>query len=293
MMKSFDSTRLGGIILALALALGLSACSALKLGYANLPNLAYWWLDGYVDFSDEQAPAVRDEIARLYAWHRQQELPKVVDLLARMERMATADVDAQQACTVFAEVRGRLDAIAAEAAPRIATVAATLTGRELRYLQRKFRKNNERYHEEWVEVPPAKVHEKRFERMVERLESFYGRLGEPQRAVLRQRMAQSAFDPARSHIEWQRRQQDLLQVLRRVAHRGTPEPEARSLVLGWFARVERAPDPAYRAYQDILLQEGCATFAAVHATTTAVQREQAARRLREYQRDLRDLVTQP
>ena len=293
MMKSFDSTRLGGIILALALALGLAACSAVKLGYANLPNLAYWWLDGYIDFSDEQAPAVRDEIGRLYAWHRQQELPKVLDLLARMEQTAATDLTPQQACTVFAEVRARLDAVVEEGVPRIATVASTLTGRELRYLQRKFRRNNERYHEEWVEVPPAKVHEKRFERMLERLETFYGSLDATQRDVLRQRIAQSAFDPARSHIEWQRRQQDLLQVLRRVAHRGTPEAEARTLVGGWFARVARAPDAGYRAYQEALLQEGCATFAAVHATTTPAQREQAARRLREYQRGLRDLVPQP
>ena len=293
MMKSFDSTRLGGIILVLALALGLAACSAVKLGYANLPNLAYWWLDGYIDFSDEQAPAVRDEIGRLYAWHRQQELPKVLDLLARMEQTAATDLTPQQACTVFAEVRARLDAVVEEGVPRIATVAATLTGRELRYLQRKFVRNNERYREEWVDVPAAKVHEKRFDRMLERLETFYGRLDAPQRDLLRQRIAQSTFDPARSHIEWQRRQQDLLQVLRRVAHRGTPEAEARTLVGDWFARVARAPDPAYRAYQDTLLQEGCATIAAVHATTTPAQREQAARRLREYQRDLRDLVTQP
>ncbi|RYF13731.1 MAG: hypothetical protein EOO30_20455 [Comamonadaceae bacterium] len=292
-MKSLDSTRLAGIILALGLALVLSACSALKLGYTNLPNLAYWWLDGYVDFSDEQAPLVRDEIARFYAWHRQQELPKVVELLARMEQMAPADFTPQQACTVFGEVRARLDAVATEASPRIAAIAATLTGRELRYLQRKFRRNNETYREEWLDVPAAKVHEKRYERLLERLETFYGRLDEPQRVVLRQRIVQSAFDPARSHAEWQRRQQDLQQVLRRVAHRGTPEAEAPALVRGWFARVERAPDPAYRAYQDTLLHEGCATFAAVHQGTTPAQREQAARRLRDYQRDLRDLVTQP
>lgn len=293
MMKSLDSTRLAGIILALGLALALSACSAVKLGYANLPNLAYWWLDGYVDFSDEQAPLVRDEIARLHTWHRQRELPRVLELLARMEQMAPADFTPQQACTVFAEVRARLDAVAIEAVPRVATIAATLTGRELRYLQRKFRRNNEKYREEWLDVPPAKVHEKRYERMLERLETFYGRLDEPQRAMLRQRIAQSAYDPARSHAEWQRRQQDLQQVLRRIAHRGTPEAEAHGLLRGWLARVERAPDAGYRAYQDTLLQEGCATFAAVHQSTTPTQREQAARRLRDYQRDLRDLVMQP
>lgn len=293
MMKPLASIRLGGIILAAALLAALSACSAMKLGYGNLPHLAYWWLDGYVDFSDEQAPVVRDELARLHAWHRQQELPRVLDLLAQMERMAPQDVDAAQACTVFADVRARIDAFAAEAEPRVAAIAASLTGRELRYLQRKFERNNARFRKEWVNLRPDEVQEKRFDRMADRLETLYGKLEEPQRSVLRRRFAQSVFEPARTHAEWQRRQQDLLQVLRKVSHRGTPEGEARALLKGWLARVQRAPDPGYRAYQEALQQEGCATFAAVHASTTAAQREHAVQRLRTWQRELRELVLAP
>jgi len=291
MMKSSDLTRMGGIILALALALALSACSAVKLGYSSLPNLAYWWLDGYVDFSDEQAPLARDEIARLHAWHRQQELPKLHDLLARMEQLAPGELSPQQACGMVAEVQAHLRAVADEAAPRVAVLAATLSGRELRHMARKFRRNDERYRKEWLALPLPEQQEKRFERMLDRLETIYGRLDAPQRAVLRQRIAQSAFDPARSHAEWQRRQHDLLQVLQRVAQRGTPEAEARSLLRGWYARIEQAPDPGYRAYQQTLLEEGCTTFSLVHQSTSAAQREQAVRRLRAYLRDLRALLT--
>src|SRR5690606_31861259 len=118
--------------------------------------------------------------------------------------------------------------------PRVASIAMTLTGRELRYLQRKFHRNNERFRKEWIAVPAAKVQDKRFERMADRLETLYGRLEEPQRALLRQHFAQSAFDPGRTHAEWQRRQQDLLQVLRQVSHRGTQQEAARELVHGWL-----------------------------------------------------------
>lgn len=292
-MKSSDPARIAGIILALALVAALSACSAIKLGYANLPNLAYWWLDGYVDFSEEQAPQVRDEIARLHAWHRQQELPRFQELLARMERLAPGEVTPQQACTLVGEVQARMRAFADEAEPRVAAVAASLTGRELRHMARKFRRSNEAYQKDWLALPPAEQQDKRYRKMLERMETIYGPLDEPQRAVLRQRIAQSAFDPARSHAEWQRRQQDLLQALRRISHRGTSEAEARALLRGWFARIEKSADPGYRAYQETLLQEGCATFALVHGSTTAAQREQAVRRLRAYQRDLRELSAQP
>jgi hypothetical protein len=292
-MKSMDPTRIGGIILALALCLALSACSAIKLGYNALPTLAYWWLDGYVDFSDEQSPRVRDELARLLAWHRQQELPHFITLLSRMEQMAAAEISAQQACGVVAEVRERLHALAQRAEPGVTALAASLTGREIRHMGRKFRRNNERFEQDWVKPPPAEWQEKRFEKMLERMETIYGRLEEPQRAVLRQRIAQSAFDPARALGEMQRRQHDLLDVLRRLtASGGVPEPEGRRLVRGWLADAEISPDPAHRAYQDTLLQEGCATFSLVHQSTTAAQREQAVRRLRAYQRDVRDLMAQ-
>jgi hypothetical protein len=291
-MKSLDPTRVVGIIVVLALALALSACSAIKLGYSNLPNLAYWWLDGYVDFSDEQAPQARDEIAALHAWHRQHELPRLQELLVRMEQMAAGDMTAQQACSVFVQVRARIDAVVDQAEPRAAALAATLTGRELRHMARKFRRNNERFQKEWLDPPAAERHDKRFKQALERMETVYGRLEEPQRAVLRQRIEQSAYDPARSFAESQRRQQDLLQVLRRIAHRGTPEAEARAQLRGWVNRIAKAPDAGYRAYQDTLLQEGCTTFSVVHQSTNAAQREQAVRRLRAYQRDLRDLMSQ-
>jgi hypothetical protein len=292
-MKSLGSTRLGGIILALALALGLSACSAIKLGYNSLPNLAFLWLDGYVDFSDEQQPLVRDELARLHTWHRQQELPRLLELLARMEQMAPGEFTAQQACAVVADVRVRLNAVAEQAAPRAIAIASSFTGRELRYLSRKFRRKNEQFHKEWVAIPAAERHDKRFQKMVERLETFYGRLDEPQRAALRQRLAQSVYDPARTATEWQRRQAELLELLHRLtARRGVPEAEAGALLRGWLARIEQAPDPAYRAYQEALLQEGCSTVAAVHQSTSAAQREQAANRLRAYQRDVRELAAQ-
>jgi len=83
--------RLGGIIVALALSLGLAGCSALKLGYATMPELLYWWLDGYADFNDDQEPLVRGELARLHEWHRREELPRIADALGRLEQLAPGD----------------------------------------------------------------------------------------------------------------------------------------------------------------------------------------------------------
>jgi hypothetical protein len=39
--------------------------------------VSYWWLDGYLDFDSDADPKVRDELAQLLAWHRQNELPRI------------------------------------------------------------------------------------------------------------------------------------------------------------------------------------------------------------------------
>ena len=62
-----------------------TACSAIKIGYNNAPELAYWWLDGYADFSEVQTLKAREELARLHQWHRTTELPRLAELLQKME----------------------------------------------------------------------------------------------------------------------------------------------------------------------------------------------------------------
>src|SRR5260221_1387158 len=52
-----------------------SGCSALRIGYSTAPDLGYWWLDRYVDFSGGQTPHGRAAIAQWFIWHRRTELP--------------------------------------------------------------------------------------------------------------------------------------------------------------------------------------------------------------------------
>jgi len=281
--------RSAGIILALALAMGLAGCSAVKLGYSALPDLGYWWLDGYVDFNATQAPLAKQEIKRLHAWHRQQQLPRLTELLARLEQLAPGSISASEACAVVGAVQAHLNVVADQAEPAILGLASTLTARQLRHLERKYKSNNETFRKDWIDLPPPELQERRYQQMLERLESIYGSLDEPQRAVLRQGISQSMYQPQRILAERQRRQQDLLQTLRRMAEPGAAADTGSALLRGYLERAQHSPDTGYRAWQEALLQEGCRIFSAVHESTTAPQRQQAVRRLRAYQRDLQEL----
>ena len=292
-MKPIRSIRMPGIILGLALALALSGCSAVKLGYNSLPELLYWWLDGYADFTDAQESGMRAELARLDQWHRAQELPQLADVLARMEALAPGEITPQQACGVVADAQARMRAAAEAVGPAAGAVAATFSDAQLRHMEHKFRKSNDKFRREAIELPPAEAREKRYEQALERLEMVYGRLDAPQREVLRQGIARSAYDPARILADRQRRQQDLVQTLRYVVRARMQPEEARAQLRSWLDRALHSPDAAYRSWQEGLVAEGCRIFAAVHHSTTTQQRDQAVRRLRAYQRDLRELSAQP
>jgi len=281
------SSRLARIIVALAVAVALAACSAIKLGYNSFDDVAYWWLDGYIDFTDEQAPRARAELDRLHAWHRSQELPRFAEMLQRMERMAPGSITPQQACAFAGEVQDRLKLVADQAEPAVLALVADLTPEQLRHLESKYRSSNDKFRREWVHQPLSTQREKRYERMLDRLETFYGRLDTQQRRLLRQGIEHSTWDAQRVLAERQRRQQDLLQTVGRVIEtRGA----SREPLRGYVERVQRSPDAALRDWQDELLQENCRTFAAVHESTTAAQRDQAVRRLQAYQKDLKELA---
>lgn len=281
---------LGRIIGVLTLAVVLAGCSAIKLGYNNFDAVAYWWLDGYVDFDDSQSQRVRTDLARLQAWHRATELPRLGELMQRVERLVGGELTPAQACALVPDLRARIAAVTERAEPAIVTLAMSLTPAQLQHLERKYGQNNREYTRDWLRLSAAEQADKRGKQWAERAEMIYGRLGEAQRAALRQQLEQSSFDPQRVLADRQRRQQDLLHTLRKVTTAGVPLDEARSLMRGWIGRGLQAPDPAQRAHQEAMIQESCRIVAALHQSSTAEQRDHAVRRLRAYQRDLGDLT---
>jgi hypothetical protein len=286
-------SNLARIIVLLALTAALAACSAIKLGYNNLDQVTFWWLDSYVDFTDEQSTQVREDLARLHAWHRKEELARFAEMLRAIEPLMSGEISPSQACRFVPQVRERLSAVADRAEPAVVTLAMGLSADQLVHLERKYGKNNAQYRKEWVTLAPERLKEKRFEQFLKRSEMIYGRLDEPQRAALRQQLERSIFDPGRIAGERRRRQQDALQTLRKVAGQPIAISEARALLRAYLARVQESPDPSYRGYQHALIDEGCRTFSVLHSSTSLAQREAAAQRLRAYQRDLRELSEQP
>ncbi len=281
--------RIIGLALAgLALAL-LGGCSAIKLAYNSAPDFSYWWLDGYADFNDEQTALVREELQRLHRWHRSSELPRLADLLQQAGRMTAGNITEEQVCNMFEAMRARALALSEQAEPAVVALAPRISAEQRQHIERKFAKANTEWRADYLEGNAQKRSEKRLEAQVERSEQFYGKLQEPQLAVLRSALEGTGFNPDISYTERLRRQQDLLQTLRAVQ---ADPGSARSRLRQYLERVLESPDPQYRAYSQKVIAGSCRLVALLHNGTNAEQRERAARRIAAYERDARELAAQ-
>lgn len=62
----------------------LASCSG-SFAYNRLDWLIPWYVDGYVDLSSEQRKTLREQLAPLLQWHRQEELARYLQLLDKVD----------------------------------------------------------------------------------------------------------------------------------------------------------------------------------------------------------------
>ena len=282
----------------LALAVLLSACSAVKIGYNQLPTLAYFYLDGYADFTDAQSLQVKSELTKLQAWHRQTQLPAYADLLDRLQPLLQGTITPAQVCAVWPDVRRQLLMVPTQAEPAVAVLAMSLQPEQLQQMQRKFSRGNADYRKDFIDATPAAVRAKRYEQATSRAEMLYGSLNEQQLKRIGQLVEVSGFNAPLVYAERLRRQQDMLQTLRTITAAGSTTgltantAAAQRQLKALLERTLASPDAAYREYMEKNIQENCQAIAELHNSTTDVQRRKALRVIQGYAVDFRTLASQ-
>lgn len=270
----------------------LLGCSTVKLAYNQVPHLAHWQLNNYIGLTEAQSVRVRDELGDLHQWHRDTMLPVHAELLQKVQQQLPSAFSPEQACRTYDAVRSQVDKVVTQAEPKLAWLAAQLTDAQIRTLQKKQTEGNADWKKEWMDVTPEKLREQRFKQLLSRAETFYGTLDEPQKAALRAFIAQSSFDPQRTYAERLRRQNDLVQVLQKIAQDRANTAQAQTLLRGYFARFNTSPDAAYQRYARALIDEGCDGFAKVHNAMTSAQRLKAVQSVKGYEQDFLVLAAQ-
>ncbi len=287
----FRAFIIGGLVVLLAV--GLGGCSALRLGYSNGPQLAWWWLDGYIDFSREQSPRARPALDRWFDWHRSTQLAAYATLLAQAQTQVMEPLNADAACRWQARGMQALEPAIRRAADDFAEFVPGLGAPQFKQLEERHAKNNATMREDYLQPSPQERQAATVKRTIERAEGVYGDLNEAQRRLLAAGLAASPFNAEVWLQERLRRQRDTMQTLRKLVAEKAGRDERAVALRALAKRSEESPDPTYRDYQRRLADFNCGLVAQLHNSTTATQRQRARSTFKGWEEDLRWLVANP
>ena len=269
----------------------LSGCSARRIAYGTAPDLAYWWLDGYVDFTNDQTPRVREALKQWFAWHRRTQLPEYVGMLARAQVEITADTTPARVCEWQGEIVRRAHIAFDRIAPATAELLLTGTAQQVQYLERRYLKYNDKFRDEYLQTDLRKRAQATLKRTVDRIESLYGDLDDSQVAFVAQALARSPLDPELWLDERKLRQQLALQMVHQLGSDGATKEQAQVALRAYVEQLERSPRPEYRRYSEKLAEFNCNFAARLHNVTRPDQRRFAGRKLDGWAGDLRALAS--
>lgn len=268
----------------------LSGCSAVRFTYGQAPLLAYWWLDGYVDFTGEQSPRVKAALADYMTWHRRTQLPDYLQLLQRLQAMAREPVTAGQVCAMSDELQRRLDVAYEQAVPQMAEIVRELSPAQIDHLEKRYQRDMAEAQRDYLQPDLTERREQALKRTVDRAESIYGPLEEEQRSLLATGLANSPFDPQRWLDERRARQRDILRTLRQLQADKADLSEVQAALRAFAAHMAQSPRPEYRAYRQRLMEANCQLTAQLHNSTRAAQRQHAVEKLKGWADDVRALM---
>lgn len=277
---------------ACTLAAGLAACSAMRLVYNQGAQWAYWWLDGYADFTDDQEPRVRDALDRWFAWHRRTQLADYAVLLDQARAQVQQDITPAQVCDWWEPLLRRRDEALEAALPAVTAIAVTLRPEQLAHVERQMGRVQRELRDDYLQDDPGERHRAAVKRTLDRIEMLYGRLDRVQRESVSRLVAQSPWKAERWVAQREQRSADTLATLRQLARPAMDPAQAQTLVRAWVARVnQRAePDDASQRYQQEVDAYNCRFGAEVHNMTTPAQRRNAVEKLLGWRQDLMTLA---
>lgn len=270
--------------------LGLGGCSLVETTYNQSPFLLQWWLDRQLDLDSPQERQLRADLRTLLAWHRQNQLPQVVQSVQGLIGIAHSDLSPAQTCAFQNEVWQSLPVLAQQTGMALARTALSLRPEQIAHMRQYFDEDNVKWREEWLDGPEEERLQRRLKRALERIEDYYGNLDASQKNLLREILRASPYQPAIAWQERQRRQRDMLDTLERI--RVTqPELKAAQTELGeLLVRMYNPPIQAHREHVQANAQALCTSASRMHNTMRPEQRQRAMQKLGQQQQSLARLL---
>jgi len=283
------------VALALAACLLAGACSLGRLAYTNAafayskaPPALAWMVGDYADLSSDQKDWLRERVDAAFAWHRSRELPQYEAFCQRMLAQAADGISIDEARAANQALRAYYDHMLDHVIPDLADLLGRLDAEQVRRLEQRFAKDNEKMLREADGGSAEERGAERAKKYAGHLEEFVGPLSDEQRAIVARHAARYEELTQMRLADRMYRQSETLRLVR--AHASREE-----LVAGLHRLLVDTPswrDPRYRGKLREREENLFEMIAELSATLSAQQRAHLQWRVRGFIRDMQALSTQ-
>ena len=272
-------------VLACGLAL-LAGCSAVRLGYTELDNIALWTAERYFDLDEQQKKNFRTRFYHLHKWHRDEQLPDYAAFLEQAKARLERGLRAEDVHWFLEGIRQRYVLIVNRGADDAAAILLSVTPGQLVYVQKRWDELNQRFaSDNRLGANLEERREARAQRSIKRFRDWFGDLSDEQEHFIRAHVASMEMIGALRQVDRMRRQHEFMQLMELRAQPEIFKDELRLWLINWDA----GRSPEYQRSWIRWRDQNIAMLIAVDRSLTVRQRARAAQKLQGYIDDFRSL----
>jgi hypothetical protein len=176
----------------------LAGCSSTQFFYNRLDFFVPWYLGDYVSLDRSQDALLEEELQPFLAWHRQDELPRYIELLDRAERSLDQPVTRDQLAALTLDAEQALDRLQHRALDWMLVLGDALREEQLQEFMLALREQQAEYEEKYLERDDAHYRDDACERLQDNIRRYLGRLQTEQKT----RLAVACANLRRSDSVW-------------------------------------------------------------------------------------------
>lgn len=265
---------LKALLSALAAALALAGCSFVQMGYNQLDRLIAWRLDDYLPMYSAQRAVVEPAVTRLVDWHCATQLPAYSAWLRTVDADLRSGLSVARANAHIDQALGFGHDVARRAAREVGPLMVGATPAQIETFNKRMKKSNRNYVEDWVEPPREALVRERAKRMKKRGEAWLGPLTPAQLTLIddwAREVRSNGEDGMESRRRWQTALADVL--ARRNAEHDTVISDLETL----FVSPGNLFTPGYSAAFEANRSRAAEALSALSASLTPTQRKHLQR----------------
>lgn len=218
-------------------ALVVLGCSTIQFAYNNVDWVLLSRTDHYLNLTDNQKERAREVVAARMRLHRREELPVYIDTLREIRVMLADNLSPAELEIIKSTIPAVYKRTMRNTIPGVVTLLTQIDDAQIDHLESRIEERNREFTDNFLQKSTGVRVDRRVKRSTAMVEYFIGELRPEQTALIahhRNAMPLTAGDWLAYH---QRRQQELLAMLRRQASAA----ELEGYLIDWW--VELADQP--------------------------------------------------